>query len=366
MRSLVDDVPGDEVVGQVSKIGLLALPLGVSAVADRTADNNERSVWSLDCACGDDLTLCQAVGNKVLLKLSLNELAALVSRLAVDAVFASAAVEEGSKNLLNAERTDNTKAPDGEAKVWVSDTVEQVFVKWVDEHDTDSVAVVSGSENARDDGTVAGRHKKPRTLLTDDCKSLGKCIGGHTGTVWAWSIVRPGVTWTVPVAVAVDRAVLVRGVGPVLKVILGRTLAGFDDHGWVLVSIAVVGDISNTSNVNLVLVAVDEDSLAIHFEGSIASAKDEGSGHEDNNDGVDGKNGSSEEDGQPLLESTASLWTTGEALFFLGLAPGDNAIGEDAPHCHQSSPYDGSDTRSALFGTYACNNDNDEHVSEEQ
>lgn len=103
MGCFVDDIPADEVLGELGKVALLALPLAVTAVADATADDDERDVGSLNGAGAGDLVLGQGLGDEVLLELGLDELATLVSRTAIDTVLASATVEDGTEVTLETE-----------------------------------------------------------------------------------------------------------------------------------------------------------------------------------------------------------------------------------------------------------------------
>jgi len=94
MRSLVDNVPADEVVSESSQILLLSLPLRVRLDLDTTGDDHKRSVGALDVPSRRDFVLGKTVSDKVLLELRLDVFARLVCVAAVDTVFTGTALEE--------------------------------------------------------------------------------------------------------------------------------------------------------------------------------------------------------------------------------------------------------------------------------
>lgn len=355
MRGLVNDIPADQVVGQLSQVALLALPLVVAAVADTTADDDERNIGSLDGASGGDFVLGKRLGHEVLLELGLDELAALVSRTTVDTILAGASVEDGTKVTLDTERRDNTEAPENEASVCAANAVEKVLMERVDHHDTSNVADVTSGEDARDNGAVASRDKDERTLLTSDSQSLGQSIGRHTGAVRARSAIRPSVTRTVPVAVAVNGAVLPSSIGPVFEIVLRRHFASLEQESRVGSTIRVVCDVAHARKVDLVLVAIDVVALALHIQRSIASAQDEGCGHKDGNDSVDNEDQGSQGDGQPLAQCSARLSATSKTFLFFLLAPSNYSIGDDTPKTDKSSPGNRGNTRPTLLDSEAGN-----------
>ena len=94
MRSLVDNVPADEVVSEGSQILLLSLPLRVRLDFDTTGDDHKRGVGALDVPSRRDLVFGKTISDKVLLELRLDVFARLVCVAAVDTVFTGAALEE--------------------------------------------------------------------------------------------------------------------------------------------------------------------------------------------------------------------------------------------------------------------------------
>lgn len=79
MRRLVDNVPTDEVLGEMRKIFLLTAPFAIASHADTTADDDEWSIGTLNRASAGHLVLGQRVGHQVLLELSLDVFPSLVS-----------------------------------------------------------------------------------------------------------------------------------------------------------------------------------------------------------------------------------------------------------------------------------------------
>jgi hypothetical protein len=353
VRSLADDIPADQVLGKLGQVALLALPLVVTAGADATADDDERNIGSLDGTSGSDLVLGEGLGHEVLLVLSLDELATLVSRTTVDTILTGASVEDGTEVALDTERRDNTKAPKNEASVCAANAVEKVLVERVNHHDTSNVTDVASGEDARDDRAVASRDEDEGALLTSDGQSLGQSIGRHTGTVRARSAIRPSVTRTVPVAVAVDSAVLPSSVGPVLEVVLGRHFASLKEESRVGSTVRAIGDVAHACKVDLVLVAINVVALAFHRQRSIASAQDEGCGHEDGNDSVDDEDQGSDGNGQPFAQCPACLGTTSKTLLFFLLAPSHYSVCNDTPKTDKSSPSDRGNTRPTLLNSKA-------------
>lgn len=362
MGCLVNNIPAYEVVGELGQIPLLALPLVIATNADATADDDKRDVRGLDVASARDFVLGQRLGDEVLLELSLDVLAALVGGATVDTIFASASVEDGAKATLDTKRRDDTKAPQDEATVGTADAVKEILVKRVNHHDTSNVADMAGREDARDNGAIAGRNQDEGTLLTSDSQSFGQGVCGHASAVRAGGAVRPGVARAVPVTVAVNGAVLPGSVCPVLKIIFRRDLAGLKQKGRVGRAVGAVSDVAQTCKVNLVLVAVDVVTLAVHGQGGIASAQYKSGGHEDSNDGKHDHDQSGYQNGKPLAQCPASLRATSEALFFLALAPSHDSVGKDAPQGDECGPGDRGNTRPTLFDPQAGHGEDQDEV----
>ena len=178
-------------------------------------------------------------------------------------------------------------------------------------------------------------------------------------------VVRPAVAGAVPVAVARDSAVLVSRISPVLEVEFQRDLSGLQKNGGRTGAVGLLS-LAKASQVDLVLVAIDEVALAVHLEACIASTQDQGGGHKDGDHNVDGQNDSSCEHSEPLAQSTTRFGTASQTLLFLALAPCNYPVGNDAVGGDECSPDDAGNTRRALFSADARDADNDDQVDEEE
>lgn len=365
VRRLVDHIPRNKVIRQLRKIFLLTTPLLVSAHRDSRADNHKRRTSVLDRASRRHFVLRQAIRYQVLLQRRFDELATLRRFLAIHAVFARAALEQRTADAVDAERRDDAPGPEQEAGAGRCNAVQEVFVQRVDEHDADDVAAVAGAENARDDAAVSGRDEYPGTLLTGDGECFGQVVGAHAGAVGRGGVVGPAVAWAVPVAVAGDGAVLVGGVCPVFEVEFQWLLRGFEEDGGRASAIGSFG-FADAGQVYLVLVAVDEVAIAVHFQACIAGAENQSGGHEDGDGNVDGQDDSGGKHGEPLSQSAARLRTASETLLFLAFAPGDHPISNDAETSDQSSPDNAGNTRRSFFCTNAWDADNDDEIYQEE
>ena len=111
-----------------------------------------------------------------------------------------------------------------------------------------------------------------------------------------------------------------------------------------------------------VLVAVDEDSLAVHLEAGVDGADGEGGSHQDDNDDEDDGEHNCSKNGKPLLQRAARLLTASETLLFLALPVSDNTVGRNAPDRHDESPHYTCDSHPALLKPEARDSQDEDHV----
>lgn len=89
-----DDVPANELLGQVAQVLLLLSPLSIPLHLDTGADERQWRLGKLDMSCTANFVLGQRIGYKSFLKLGLDIFSVLVRGSSIDAIFARAAFED--------------------------------------------------------------------------------------------------------------------------------------------------------------------------------------------------------------------------------------------------------------------------------
>lgn len=150
-----------------------------------------------------------------------------------------------------------------------------------------------------------------------------------------------------------------------LQVVLQWVLACFqEDCGHLVAGSGVL--VSNTRQVDSVLIAIDKDSLAVHLEPGVNGADGEGGSHQDDNDDEDDGEHDRSENGKPLLQRAARLFAASETLLFLALAVGDNTVGSNAPDRHDEGPDHACDANPALLKPEARDSQDEDHVDRQE
>lgn len=296
------------------------------------------------------------------MELGFDEFPGLICVAAVDSVFAGAAFEEGACETDGAERGDDTPCPEDEAPAGTTDAMQEILVVGVDKEEADDLFHVAGGEDTRYDASCSSGDQDVRAFFAFLCEGFGERIGGHSCGVWGGSIVGEGVAWAVPVAVARDGLILVRGVGPVLQVVLEGILAGFEEDGGIFL-FAGVCHVADACEMDGILVAVDEDTAAVHSESRIASTNAQSAGHEDDNYDKDGGKDRRDQNGNPFLQSSTCLCASSETFLLFTLTICNHAISQNAPDGHHESEDDTGNANPAFLEANARDGKDHDHIN---
>lgn len=177
MRSLVHDIPIVQVLGQMSKVSLLALPLAVGPDLNGRANNDERNIRCLNGPARGNVPLRQGISHQTLLQSGKYLLPSLVRCSPIHSVLTRAAVEEGPGDAVEAERRYDSSQPEGEASPGSSNAVKEILVQRVYQDKSLDLLAVSRGEHTRVDGpnASAGEDPRPRLTGTGECFAQSLC-----------------------------------------------------------------------------------------------------------------------------------------------------------------------------------------------
>lgn len=238
----------------------------------------------------------------------------------------------------------------------------------IDEHDALCFEEVAAGEDAAVDGADAGGNQDPGSFLAGEREGFGESISCHAGGVWGGGIVGPSVSWSVPVAVAVDQALFVDVIDEGLQGVLDWAFAAFEEHSGRFLSVAVGGAVqgTDTGEVDLVLLTVDEVLLSRGGEGGIAGADDQSCSEEDGNYRKHNHEDRVDKHSDPFPEGPPGFLSSGKAFLFLPLAPSNGPVLKDVENGYQGGPDDRGDTNPALFDAQLRYTEDNAHIHEEE
>lgn len=336
MRGLVDNIPMAKLVGQVSEISLLLLPVVVLADLLAGTDDGQGRVAILDGAAAGHVALGQRLGHQVLLQLGEDVFSRLVGRLAPDAVLLVAALEQGAGDAVEAQRRQDAAEPEEEAAVRGADEAQQVLVEGVEQDEPLDGVAVAGREDARVDGAHAGADEDPGAVLARAGQGLADGLDDHAGGRGGGRRVAPGEARAVDVAVPADGAVVDGGVGELPEAVLDGAV-GLKEHRGQLGALGV-GRVALAKDVQVVLVVVNGVQLAGRGQAGVEGAEDQGAGHEQEDHVEDGHGNGRDEHRGPFAQAASGFCPSGQPFLLFILSPENEAIRGKDPDGNEESP----------------------------